>query len=52
MIAPFPDHCLQCLFMPSFVEIGLLVPEKQITEGLLSYIGKAAILVMSPGLFI
>ena len=32
--------------MPSFVEIGLPVPEKKIFEGVLPYMGMAAILVM------
>ena len=32
-------------FMPSFIEIGPLVPEK-IFEGFLPYMGMAAILVM------
>ena len=33
-------------YIPSFVEIGLLVPEKKIFEGFLPYMGVAAILVM------
>ena len=33
-------------YMPSFVEIGLPVPEKKIFEGFLSYMGMVAILVM------
>ena len=33
-------------YIPSFVEIGLLVPEKKIFEGFLPYMGMAAILVM------
>ena len=33
-------------YIPSFVEIGLLVPEKKIFEGFLPYIEMAAILVM------
>ena len=37
----------QC-YIPSFVEIGLPVPEKKIFKGFLPYMGKAAILVMSP----
>ena len=32
--------------MPSFVEIGLPVPEKKIFEEFLPYMGMAAILVM------
>ena len=36
-------------YIPSFVEIGLPVPEK-IIEGFLPYIGVAAILFMSPAL--
>ena len=35
----------QC-YIPSFVEIGLLIPEKKIFEGFLPYMGVAAILVM------
>ena len=35
-------------YIPSFVEIGLLVPEKEIFEGFLPYVGMAAILVMGP----
>ena len=35
------------LYIPSFVEIGLLVPEK-IFKGFLPYVGMAAILVMGP----
>ena len=31
---------------PSFVEIGLPVPEKKIFKGFLPYMGMAAILVM------
>ena len=38
--------------MPSFVEIGPLVPEKKIFEGFLPYMRMAAILVVYPGLFI
>ena len=34
--------------MPSFVEIGLPVLEKKSFEGFLPYMGKAAILDMSP----
>ena len=37
----------QC-YKPSFVEIGLPVPEKKIFEGFLPYMGVAAILVMLP----
>ena len=37
--------------MPSFVEIGPLVPEKKIFEGFLPYMCMAAILVVYPGLF-
>ena len=33
-------------YIPSFVEIGLLVPEKEIFKGFLPYVGMAAILVM------
>ena len=32
--------------MPSFIEVGPLVPEKKIFEGFLPYMGMAAILVM------
>ena len=32
--------------MPSFIEVNLLVSEKKIFEGFLSYMGMAAILVM------
>ena len=32
--------------MPSFVEIGLPVPEKKIFKGFLPYVGMVAILVM------
>ena len=35
-------------FIPSFVEIGLPVPEKNIFKGFLPYVGMAAILVMGP----
>ena len=38
---------LRC-YMPSFKEIGQLVPEKKLFEGFLPYIGVAAILVMWP----
>ena len=38
--------------MPSFVEIGPVVPEKKNFEGFLPYMGMAAILVMWSGLFI
>ena len=38
--------CPQC-YIPSFVEIGPSVPEKKIFERFLSYMGVAAILVMS-----
>ena len=34
--------------MPSFMEIGLPVPEKKIFEGFLPYIGMVAILFMGP----
>ena len=34
--------------LPSFVEIGLSVPEKKIFEGFLPYVGMEAILVMGP----
>ena len=37
----------QC-YIPSFVEIGLPVPEKKIFKGFLPYVGMAAILVMGP----
>ena len=37
----------QC-YIPSFVEIGLPVPEKKIFEGFLPYMGMAAILVLLP----
>ena len=36
------------LYIPSFVEIDLLVPVKKIFEGFLPYMGMAAILVMRP----
>ena len=36
------------LYIPSFVEIGLPVPEKKIFEGFLPYMGMVAILVMFP----
>ena len=35
-------------YIPSFVEIGPRVPEKKIFEGILPYMGVAAILVMRP----
>ena len=35
-------------YIPSFVEIGLPVPEMKIFEGFLPYVGMAAILVMWP----
>ena len=35
-------------YIPSFVEIDLPVPEKKIFEGVLPYMGMAAILVMLP----
>ena len=35
-------------YIPSFVEIGPLVPEKKFFEGILPYMGVAAILVMLP----
>ena len=34
------------LYIPNFVEIGPLVPEKKNFEGILPYMGMAAILVM------
>ena len=37
----------QC-YIPSFVEIGLPVPEKKIFKGFLPYVDMAAILVMGP----
>ena len=37
----------QC-YIPSFLEIGLPVPEKKIFKGFLPYIGMAAILVIRP----
>ena len=37
----------QC-YIPSFVEIGLPVPEKKIFKGFLPYMGMAAILVIRP----
>ena len=37
-------------YIPSFVEIGLPVPEKKIFKGFLPYMGMAAILVMSSAL--
>ena len=37
----------QC-YIPSFVEVGLSVPEKKNFEGFLLYMGVAAILVMCP----
>ena len=35
-------------YIPSFVEIGLPVPEKKIFKGFLPYVGMAAIFVMGP----
>ena len=35
-------------YIPSFVEIGLSVPEKKIFKGILTYVGMAAILVLGP----
>ena len=35
-------------YIPSFVEIGLPVPEEKIFKGFLPYVGMAAILVMGP----
>ena len=35
-------------YIPSFVEIGLPVPEKKIFKGFLPYVGMAAILIMRP----
>ena len=35
-------------YIPSFVEIGLPVPEKKILKGFLPYVDMAAILVMGP----
>ena len=35
-------------YIPSFVEIGLPVPEKKILKGFLPNVGMAAILVMGP----
>ena len=35
-------------YIPSFVEIGLPVPEKKIFKGFLPYVGVAAIFVMGP----
>ena len=35
-------------YIPSFVEIGLSVPEKKIFKGFLPYVGMEAILVMGP----
>ena len=35
-------------YIPSFVEIGLPVPEKKIFEGFLAYMGVGAILVIRP----
>ena len=40
------------MLQPSFVVIGPPVPEKKNFKGFLPYMGIAAILVMSPGLFI
>ena len=37
----------QC-YIPSFVEIGLPVPEKKIFKGFLPYVGMVAIVVMGP----
>ena len=37
----------QC-YIPSFVEVGLSVPEKKIFKGFLPHVGMAAILVMGP----
>ena len=41
------DWSPQC-YIPRFVEIGLLVPEKKIFEGFSQYMGVVAILVMWP----
>ena len=38
-------------YIPNFVEIGPLVPEKKIFEGFLPYMGVVAILVMWPASF-
>ena len=49
LIAPFPDLCLLVplyLFILCFVEIRSPLLEKKMFEGLLSYLGMAAILVM------
>ena len=40
--------CSPLCYIPSFVEIGLPVPEKKIFEGFLTYMGVVAILVMLP----
>ena len=37
----------QC-YIPSFVEIGLPVPEKKIFKGFLPYVGMVAVVVMGP----
>ena len=42
---PMMDRSPRC-YIPSFVEIGLTVPEKKIFEEFLPYNGTAAILVM------
>ena len=36
------------MLLPSFMEIGLPVPEKKIFKGFLPYVGMGAILVMGP----
>ena len=40
--------CSPRCYIPSFLEIGLPVPEKKIFKGFLPYMGMAAILVMRP----
>ena len=40
--------CSPRCYIPSFVDIGLPVPEKKIFKGVLPYVGIAAILVMGP----
>ena len=40
--------CSPRYYKPSYVEIGLLVPEKKIFEGFLPYMGVVAILAMLP----
>ena len=40
------DSSPRFYYIPSFVEIGLMVPEKKIFEGFLPYMGVAVLLIM------